>query len=161
MNIRDVFPWQKADRKTVLLSTALLFCVVASLIVLKSARDALVLSHYPARMIPYFMLITTGAVALTTLLYLRLYKTFMLGRAVLFSLIFFAVGTSWMWHEISHGSRVLTAVLYVWVGIVSTVAPVQAWTVISQCCVSRVGRSFAAFLLLGRIRSGRGLRSCL
>src|SRR5262249_7432706 len=114
-------------------------------------------------MLPYFMLITTGAVVLVTVLYLRLYKIFMLGRAVLFSLIFFSVGTSWLWFEITHGSRIHTAVFYVWVGIVGTVAPVQAWTVISQCCVSRVGRRTIGFLgsggIAGSIAGGLVARS--
>src|SRR5436189_4437700 len=87
------FLFKKGERKTAIFSALLLFAITCAFVILKSARDALFLSHYPARVLPYFMATTPVATALVSATYLRLYKTFSLRDAVDVSLKGFILGT--------------------------------------------------------------------
>ncbi len=141
------FPFKGEERKTTLISAFLLFAVTAAFVILKSARDALFLSNYPARILPYFMAITPIATALVSFTYLRLYKALSLREAVDLSLKAFAVGTLILWAGIKLEWRFATFSLYIWVGVYAALAPVQAWSVISQSLLTRQAKR--AFGLIG------------
>ena len=84
-------------QKVTLLCAGLLFAVTAAFIILKTARDGLVLSDYAANALPWFMALTTVVTALVAATYIRLFKKLSLGPAVELSLKAFAVGTLILW----------------------------------------------------------------
>ncbi len=143
--------WKAEERKTVILSAFLVFLIIAAFVVLKSARDALVLSKYPARTLPYFMVTTTLTAGLVVATYLRLYAALTLGRAVGVSLVAFAAGTLLFWLGITLGCEVTIPVLYVWVGVFGTLAPVQAWSIISQRLLIRQAKRVLGIIGAGGI----------
>lgn len=121
-----------SGRGQLILTTSLLFLIVFAFVILKSARDALFLSHYSARSLPYFMALNTGVSAIAATVSIRLYKRVSLSRLAQFTLIFFSVGTFLFWEGFTRGHFFLPALLYLWVGIVGTIAPVQGWSLVSQ-----------------------------
>ncbi len=143
MNFRLGFLFEERERKTAILSALLLFAITAAFVILKSARDALFLSDYPARILPYFMAITPVATALVSVTYLRLYRSLTLKDAVEVSLKAFAIGTLLLWAAIRSNWHYGTPVLYIWAGVYGSLAPVQAWSLISQQLLTRQAkRSF-------------------
>ncbi|MGH9342119.1 MAG: cyclic nucleotide-binding domain-containing protein [Acidobacteriota bacterium] len=115
-----------------ILSALLLFLIIATFVILKSVRDALFLSEYSARILPYFMLGTAVAVAAGAPLFIRLYKSLSLLQAVILSFTAFYAGTLLFWLALTSGLQWSIAGLYIWVGLFQTLAPVQAWSVIGE-----------------------------
>ncbi len=128
-------------QKTTVLCAGLLFAVTAAFIILKTARDGLVLSDYSANTLPWFMAITTVATAVVAATYIRLYKKLSLGPAVELSLKTFAVGTLILWGGIKSGWSLATPILYVWTGIYGALAPVQSWSIITQQLLTRQAKT--------------------
>jgi ATP/ADP translocase len=128
------------------LAATLLFLVIAAFIVLKSARDALVLSEYSAQALPYFMVLTTLAVGLLVAGYLRFQTRLSLCRAFGISLIGFSLGTMALWAGIVQGQALSIPLLYIWVGVFGTVAPMQAWSIISRRLMIRQAKRAIGFI---------------
>lgn len=120
------------EKRRLILSSSLLFLIVFAFVILKSARDALFLSHYSSRSLPYFMALNTAVGALAATAAIRLYKRISLKRLVQFSLLFFSAGTILLGEGIIRSHQFLPGVLYLWVGIFGTIAPVQGWSLVSQ-----------------------------
>src|SRR3990172_6837237 len=128
------------ERKRALLSAFLLFAITAAFIILKSSRDALFLSAYSSRALPFFMGLGTLATAVVAAIYLRLYWVFVLNQAVDLSWKAFSVGTLVLWAGVKAEWPAATPILYIWVAIFGALAPVQAWSVISQQLLTRQAR---------------------
>ncbi len=137
MNWRERFGVAEGLQKSTFLCAGLLFAVTAAFIILKTARDGLILSDYAANALPWFMAITTLVTAVVAATYLRLYKRLSLGPAVELSLKAFAVGTLILWAGIKVDWAPATPILYVWTGVFGALAPVQSWSVITQQLLTR------------------------
>ena len=137
MSWRERLGIPEAIQKTTLLCAGLLFGVTAAFIILKTARDGLVLSDYPASTLPWFMALTTLATAFVAATYIRLYRRLSLGPAVELSLKTFAVGTLLLWGGIKADWKFATPILYIWTGVYGALAPVQSWSVITQHLLTR------------------------
>ena len=137
MNWRERFGVPEGLQKTTLLCSGLLFVITAAFIILKTARDGLVLSDYTANALPWFMALTTAVTAVVAATYLRLYKKLSLGPAVELSLKAFAVGTLILWAGIKAKWAPATPILYVWTGVFGALAPVQSWSLITQQLLTR------------------------
>lgn len=142
------------ERKANLISALLLFAVTSALIVLKSARDALFLNDFPTRYLPYFMGINTIVSAFIALAYIRLYRHFSLKWVVGSSLLVFIGGTLVFWLGVVSGWPQVTMFLFIWVGIFGTLAPVQAWSLISERLLARQARRSLGIIGSGAIIGG-------
>jgi ATP:ADP antiporter, AAA family len=134
------------DNRVTWIAATLLFFVIAAFIVLKSARDALILSEYSAQALPYFMVLTTLAVGLLVAVYLRFQTRLSLCRAAGISLIVFSLGTMALWAGIIQGRTEWIPALYVWVGVFGAVAPMQAWSIISRRLMIRQAKRAIGFI---------------
>lgn len=147
--MKITIPFSTEERKAVLSFSSLLFLVVCSLVILKTVRDGLFLSRYPSSMLPYFMAFNTLVSALAAMLFLRLYKRFSVSGLVRATLFLFGLGCVMMWFLWSY--RFLPGLLFLWVGIIGTIAPVQAWMVVSQRLIKRQARRLMGLVGAGAI----------
>lgn len=145
------FPIEPAERKLILLCAGLLFGVTAAFIILKAARDALFLSDYPDTALPYFMGITTLVSVGIAFLFLRFYRDSSVAQLVEQSMKISAIGTIILWGGIKAEVSWISAVLYVWVGVFGTIAPVQCWSVITQQLLKRQAKRHIGFIGSGGI----------
>ena len=142
------------DKRTVVLSAALLFFIITAFIILKATRDALFLSRYPAKYLPYAMGANTIISALAAALYLRLSKYVTIDRIVQASFVIFIGGTLLLWREFIHHYHFLSAIAYLWIGIFGTLAPVQAWSLISTRFLTREAKSSIGLIGAGGTLGG-------
>lgn len=123
---------ETGGRRRLILSSALLFLIVFAFVILKSARDALFLSRYSSRSLPYFMAMNTAVSTAAAAISLRVYKWINLNKLVQWSLFLFSAGTFLFWEGFTASHLLLPALFYLWVGVVGTIAPVQGWSLVSQ-----------------------------
>jgi len=112
-----------------LLLFAYLFLVISSLVASKATRDALFLEHYRAVQLPYVDMTIALLVGAVISLYLRLGRRIGLPRLQAGSLwLLSALSLTFWWlaRQGSHSSK-LVVVIYIWVGILSVLAPAQVW----------------------------------
>ncbi|HWP45614.1 MAG TPA: HEAT repeat domain-containing protein [Candidatus Limnocylindrales bacterium] len=147
-------PLKTEERGLSFLFAFLLFTVIAAFIVLKSARDALFLSHYSTWVLPYFEVLTTLTTSLVTVTYLRLYRVFSLGWAISACLIVFIGGTLLLWMGIHEKWGLAIPLLFVWADIFGTLAPVQAWSLINQRLLTRQAKRTLGIIGAGGIVGG-------
>jgi len=121
-----------ASSRTVILSTFLLFLVIAPFVALKSARDALVLSQFLGASLPYFMVITTLLVGLLTGLQVRLNERLAVSTVLAGGLLFYAAGTFALNLAVSFGWSLAVPVLYVWANLFGAQIPMLAWAMIGR-----------------------------
>ncbi len=142
------------ELKTSLQCAFLLFCVTCALILLKSARDALYLSAFSTRSLPYLMAVKTTTTVIVAAGYLHLYKSITLKSAVSASFLIYFAGTLFFYFWSSNHLRDATLPLYIWSGIFGTLAPVQAWSVVSSRLLVRQARRSLGFIGSGAIIGG-------
>jgi hypothetical protein len=142
------------EQKTSLECAFLLFSVTCALILLKSTRDALYLSGYSTRNLPYLMGANTVTTALVAVSYLRLYKAVSLKSAVSVSFLVYFAGTLVFWWWVSGSSKMATLSLYIWAGIFGTLAPVHAWSIVSSRLLVRQARRSLGLIGGGAIVGG-------
>jgi len=121
-----------ASSRTVILSTFLLFLVIAPFVALKSARDALILSQFSGASLPYFMVITTLLVGLLTGLQVRLNERLAVSTVLAGGLLFYAAGTFALNLAVSFGWSLAVPVLYVWANLFGAQIPMLAWAMIGR-----------------------------
>jgi hypothetical protein len=121
---------------------------------LKSTRDALYLSGFSTRLLPYLMALNTMTTAMVAAGYLRLYKHFSLRKTVAFSFLFYLAGTLGFWYWTSHELRSAMIPYYLWAGVYFTLAPVQTWSVISSRLFVRQARRSLGLIGGGAIVGG-------
>lgn len=138
-------------KKAAYLASVLLSTLSAAFIVLKTARDALFLSDYSSDLLPYFMMITTLAASLVAGIYLKIFSNRPLSKTVIVLLRIFAAGTLLLWIGVKEEIRSITLVLYIWVGILGALTPVQIWSLISQKLLIRETKKFVGVIGAGGI----------
>src|SRR5215204_1075588 len=97
----------------------------------KSARDALFLERYEAVHLPYADIAIAFIVGVVASVYIRVGERLNLRNLQVASLLGFgasAIGFWWWSTAPGSESRVLFLLIYVWVGVLSVLAPAQVWT---------------------------------
>jgi AAA family ATP:ADP antiporter len=119
---------RRSEMTTTLLMFGYFFLVLAEYMMGKAVRDALFISSYGALNLPW--VIITQAVFLTLLigLYIRLSNRLSHYRLSALTLLFFAVTGLLAWALNPAADRRIIFVIYIWVGIVGAIAPMQVWT---------------------------------
>lgn len=138
-------------KKAAYLASVLLSALSAAFIVLKTARDALFLADYSPTLLPYFMMITTLSASFVAVIYLKFFSSRPLSNTVIALLRIFAIGTLLLWIGVKEEIRSFTLVLYIWVGILGALTPVQIWSLISQKLLIRETKRFVGVIGSGGI----------
>lgn len=119
---------------------AYLFLVMAASVASRAARDALFLERYRAVDLPYADIAVALLVGVVVSLYLRAGQRTNLATLQAGSLgVFAACGLGFWWLSRAPGGEPdwLFAVIYIWVGIVSVVAPAQVWILANYVMTTR------------------------
>ncbi len=133
MGVSRIWSWLFGPSyRIVILSTFLLFLVITPFVVLKSARDAFVLTQFSGSTLPYFMVITTLLVGLFTGVQLRLNERLAVSTVLAGGLLFYATGTFALNLAVTHGWSLAVPVLYVWANLFGAQIPMLAWTMIGR-----------------------------
>jgi len=133
---------------------AYLFLVIAGSVASRAARDALFLERFRAVDLPYADIVIAVLVGLAVSLYLRIGERTSLRNVQAASLLFFAVtgaGFWWLSRSAADEPDWLFAVIYVWVGVYSVVAPVQVWTLANYVMTTREAKRGFGFVGSGAI----------
>lgn len=142
------------ERRITAIAFVTLFGILAAHTILETARDALFLARLPPSQLPWMYLAMAAlAVALSQWSSQRLSGS----RALGVLLAFCAAGTFSFWAIDAHGPRAVRG-LYVWTGLVSTLAAVQFWLVVGEIyTITQAKRVFAVIglgSLLGAVAGG-------
>ncbi len=119
---------------------AYLFLVMAGSVASRAARDALFLDRYRAIDLPWADIVIAVLVGLVVSLYLRIGQRTSLRNVQAASLLFFASNSLlfwWLSRAPDGQPGWLFAVIYVWVGVYSVLAPVQVWTLANYVMTTR------------------------
>ncbi|HEY4492354.1 MAG TPA: hypothetical protein VI958_10185, partial [Acidobacteriota bacterium] len=98
-----------------------------------------------------------GNTALSTIaaaVYLRLYRTVSLNALLKSCLLIFAGVTLVFWEEVNSVLPGRSIWLYLWVGIIGTIAPVAAWTLVAKLFSARRGKRWLGVMGGGAILGG-------
>jgi ATP:ADP antiporter, AAA family len=153
-SLGKIFQWEDGDSKPAIRGAILLFFIVAAFVVLKTIRDSLFLSIYPARLLPRYMawntLVSTG-VAFSLL---AVYKVVSLRRLLQAALLLFFVSILIVWEGLPGHIHVKPTTFYVWTGVYGTIITVQAWSLVSTQLSARQGKRTLGFIGSGAILGG-------
>ncbi|MEW6321203.1 MAG: Npt1/Npt2 family nucleotide transporter [Acidobacteriota bacterium] len=128
---------------------AYLFLTIASTVASKAARDALFLDRFDATALPYVDIAIALLVGVAVSLYIRAGAHAGLRNLQIASLAFFAVTAVGFWLAAGDRAReeVLFVVIYIWVGVLGVLAPMQVWTLSNYVMTTREAKR--AFGLIG------------
>ncbi|MEO8681562.1 MAG: Npt1/Npt2 family nucleotide transporter [Vicinamibacterales bacterium] len=145
-----------------------LFLTMAGSVASKAARDALFLDRYRATDLPYADIAIAFLVGIAASLYIRLGQRTNLRNLQVGSLLFFASNALlfWWWAAVSgHESGPLFIFIYVWVGVLSVLAPSQVWTLANYVMTTREAKRSFGFIgsgaILGWIVGGLATRTAV
>ncbi len=150
----NLFHWEEGDAGPALRGALLLFFIVAAFVTLKTVRDALFLSIYPARVLPKYMAINTVVSGIIAFGILRLYKHISLRRILQAALLLFAIGPLFIWESIPGHIHIKPTTLYILVGIYGTIIPVQGWALVATRLSTRQAKRTLGFIGSGAILGG-------
>src|SRR5687767_1618353 len=153
-SVMNLFRWEEGDAEPALRGALLLFLIVAAFVVLKTIRDALFLSIYPARLLPQYMAINTVVSGVLAFGILRLYKKISLRRLLQAGLLLFAVGPLLIWESLPGHFHIKPTTLYILVGIYGTMIPVQGWALVATRLSTRQAKRTLGFIGSGPILGG-------
>lgn len=138
----------RQDLGRAMLLFACMFLVITSYTLGKVARDALFLSRFDARSLPWADLSVALVIGAVVSVYLRLSRRLFVRDLLAASMVFFAANCAALW-AVAHYYRPawIYPVFYVWVGIFGVLAPAQVWTLANYVLNSREARR--AFGLVG------------
>ena len=119
--------------------TAYLFLTTAGTVASKATRDALFLDRFRPVDLPYVDMAIAVLVGVAVALYLRAHRWLTMRALQVASLWLFASNAVLFWwlSRGGGGDRVLLVTIYLWVGVVSALAPVQVWTLASFVLTTR------------------------
>ncbi|HWM85969.1 MAG TPA: HEAT repeat domain-containing protein, partial [Kofleriaceae bacterium] len=118
------------ERRDVGVAFVTLFGLVGSHAVLETARDALFLSSIPAARLPFVYLAIAGVSLAAVQLHARIGRRWPARSALSGSIAIAAAGTFAFWALLPRlGASGLYA-LYIWSGVISTIALLQFWTLL-------------------------------
>jgi AAA family ATP:ADP antiporter len=144
---------------------AYLFLTMAGTVSSKAARDALFLERYRAVDLPFVDIAISIIVGVVASFYIRAGERLNIRNVQLVSLLAFglsALGFWWWMAVVGQGSGWLFTVIYIWVGVLSVLAPTQVWTLANYILTTREAkRSFGLIgggAILGWIVGGAATR---
>lgn len=129
---------------------AYLFLTISSSVASKAARDALFLGRFDAIDLPYADIAIAVLVGFVVSFYIRVGSRTNLRNLQIGSLLAFAVSSVLFWTMASDEGResgTLFIVIYIWVGVLSVLLPMQVWTLANYVLTSREAKR--AFGLIG------------
>lgn len=128
---------------------AYLFLTTTGTVAVKAARDALFLDRFNATALPYVDIAIATLVAICAGFYIRLGRRTNLRNLQVGSLLVFAATALvfWAWAETGTRAGALFVAVYVWVGVLSVLAPSQVWTLANYVLTTREAKR--AFGLIG------------
>ena len=141
-----------------------LFLTMAGSVASKAARDALFLHRYRATDLPYVDIAIAGLAGFSAALYIRIGHRTNLRNLQVGSLLFFSLTAMgfWLWTSQTPESGPLFVAIYVWVGVLSVLAPSQVWMLANRVLTTREAkRSFGLIgsgAILGWIVGGLATR---
>ena len=153
-SLQKIFQWEDGDTRPAIRSALLLFFIVAAFVVLKTIRDALFLSIYPARVLPQYMAWNTLVSAAVAFSLLAVYKFVSLRRLLQAALLLFFVSILLVWEGLPGHIHVKPTTFYVWIGVYGTIITVQAWSLVSTQLSSRQAKRTLGFIGSGAILGG-------
>jgi ATP:ADP antiporter, AAA family len=133
---------------------AYLFLTMSSSVASKAARDALFLDRYRAIDLPYVDIAIAVLVGVAASAYIRAGHRLNLRNLQVGSLVFFAANALvfWSWSIFaSQESGVLFVAIYLWVGVLSVLAPSQVWTLANHVMTTREAKRSFGFIGSGAI----------
>jgi AAA family ATP:ADP antiporter len=144
---------------------AYLFLTMAASVASKTARDALFLERYRAVDLPYVDIAIALIVGIVASIYIRAGNRLNLRTLQVTSLLTFglsALGFWWWSTAAGRESGPLFIVLYVWVGVLSVLAPAQVWTLANFVLTTRAAKRTFGLIgggaILGWIVGGAATR---
>lgn len=144
---------------------AYLFLTMAGAVAGKSARDALFLERFRAVDLPYADIAIAALVGVVASLYIRAGERLNLRNLQTVSLLAFAVSALGFWWWITgDGGETATSFLlvYIWVGVLSVLVPVQVWTLAGVVLTTREAKRTFGLIgsgaILGWIVGGMATR---
>src|ERR1700722_2131646 len=136
-------------RRGVLLSSCL-FLTISACVIGKVASNALFLAQFSAVQLTYADIASGVLVGFVVIVYLRLGRRTSLGNLLVGTPLFFAVGCAFFWVLARYYvSGWLYPVFYIWVGILTVLAPTQAWTLANYLLTTREAKR-----IFGMVGSG-------
>ncbi len=129
-----------------------LFLAISGSVSSKAARDALFLDRFAATDLPYVDIAVAALVGIVVGLYIRLGAWTNLRNVQVTSLLLFATTAVLFWGasrgaDPSAGTGALFVAIYIWVGALSVLAPMQVWTLANYMLTTREAKR--AFGLIG------------
>src|SRR5688572_3868388 len=128
-----------------------LFLTMAGSVASKAARDALFLDRFDATALPYVDIAIAVLVGLVAGVYIRVGARTNLRNVQVGSLLAFAVTAIGFWWSAvtatDDWAGPLFIAIYIWVGVLSVVAPTQVWTLANYMMTTREAKR--AFGLIG------------
>ncbi len=141
-----------------------LFLTMAGSVASKAARDALFLHRFQATDLPYVDIAIAALAGLSAALYIRIGHRTNLRNLQVGALVFFSTTALgfWLWTARTPESGPLFVTIYVWVGVLSVLAPSQVWMLANRVLTTREAkRSFGLIgsgAILGWIVGGLATR---
>jgi AAA family ATP:ADP antiporter len=144
---------------------AYLFLTMAGSVASKAARDALFLERFRPEDLPFADIAIAGIVGVVASLYIRAGERLNLRNLQVVSLLVFAVSALgfWSWSTVpERESPTLFMLIYIWVGVLSVLAPAQVWTLANFVLTTREAKRTFGLIgsgaILGWIVGGLGTR---
>ncbi len=131
-----------------------LFLIIGAFMMGKAVGDALFLTVFPKRLLPYAMIgssITSGAFVPA---YIRLSHRLRLEVLINATLLFFALSFASFWWLTHFKSRWVYLLVYVMVYAVGAMGPMMGWTLANYVLTTREARRLFAFIGAGGILGG-------
>jgi AAA family ATP:ADP antiporter len=152
--LRKIFQWEDGDSRPAIRGAILLFFIIAAFVVLKTIRDALFLSIYPARLLPQYMAWNTVVSSGVAFSLLAVYKFVSLRRLLQAALLLFFGSILIVWEGLPGHIHVKPTTFYVWIGVYGTIITVQAWSLVSTQLSARQAKRTLGFIGSGAILGG-------
>jgi ATP:ADP antiporter, AAA family len=130
--LRALSDMRPRERRFAVAAFLTLFGIFAGYATLETARDALFLAKLPASQLPWVYLAMAGVAVLLTSAPNWLSSASPRPRTLATTLLFFAAGTLAFWAFATWHNNWMLRALYVWTGLVGTVAGLQFWLVLGE-----------------------------
>ena len=131
-----------------------LFAIIASYLLIKTAREGLFLSRYSALKLPYVVMGMAGATLTFLWAYLHLLRRFLLPRITLLTLAFFISNLGAFWFLAGQERGWLYFVIYIWSGLFGVIGPMQVWSLANHLLTTRQAKRLYGFIGAGGILGG-------